>query len=275
MKRYRIFGFDFDTRVRSLDPVREEWEERVKVLHRQNQEETLRELRKESGAHRFDEKLQNFRDLGPKPFSVVAFHNRFFAQARSAFVHCEYYPALTAVCALGERVLNHLVIGLRHSFKHSRIYKRVYRNDSFDNWELPIDALSQWNVLTPKAEAGFRTLWQRRKDALHFNPETDANDRGLALEALLVFGRIVEAQFAAIGNLPWLFVSPGEVYVRKAWEQDPFVRLVYLPNALHVGYKHVVTSVFPWIIEDAGPYMDQEVSDDEFSKLRIEFLHER
>ncbi len=271
MKRYRIFGFDFDMRIHALDPIPDEWEEHIKVLHRQNQEKTIQELREEFGTHRFDEKLQNFRDLGPKPFSVVAFHNRFFAQARAAFVHCDYYPGLTAVSALGERVLNHLVIGLRHSFKHSEIYKRVYRKDSFDNWELPIDALTQWKVLTPEAEAGFRALWQRRKDALHFNPETDANDRALALDALLLFGRIVEAQFAAVGKLPWLFMTPGEVYVRNSWEQTPFVQLIYLPNALHVGYKHMVTSAFPWRIEDSESYASKEISDDEFGKLRSEF----
>lgn len=132
MKRYRILSFDFDTRVRTLDPIPEEWEERVKALHRQNRERTIAGLKLEFGSLRFEEKLQNFIDIGAKPFSVLAFHNRFYAQARSAFVQCQYYPALTGVCALGERVLNHLVLGLRDHYKASASYKRVYRKGSFD-----------------------------------------------------------------------------------------------------------------------------------------------
>jgi hypothetical protein len=271
MKRHRILSVDFDTRVRVLVPIEEQWDESVKELHRQNREHTLGGLRQEFGEHQFEQKLANFIELGPKSFSVVAFHNRFFAQARSAFVHCLYYPALTAICALGERVLNYLVIGLRDNFRGSEIYKRVYRKDSFDNWDLAIAALSQWKVLTPQAETAFRVLWQHRNDALHFNPETDANDRPQALQALQAFGQIVDAQFAAFGQLPWLFVSPGEVYIRKEWELDPFIKLVYVPNTLYVGYKHIVTSAFPWVVQDPAPYADEEVSDEEFTRLRTEF----
>lgn len=58
---------------------------------------------------------------------------------------------------------------------------------------------------------------------------------------------------------------------------DSFVRgmLHYIPNVRRVGYKHVVTSVVPWTIEDPGPYAEQEVSDEEFTRLRAEFQHGR
>lgn len=270
MKRYRILGFDFDSRVRSLDPIPDEWEEQVKVLHRENRSRTIQGLQEEYGVRRFDQKLQNFIDLGAKPFSIIAFHNRFYAQARSAFVQCQYYPALTAVCALGERVLNHLVIGLRDQYKSSPHYKRVYRKDSFDNWEVALDALHDWNVLTPAAETAFRELSHRRNDAIHFNLETERNDRRDALNALLTFGRVLESQFASFGALPWLFTPPGEVYIRKDWENAPFIRLVYEPNAQYVGYRHRVVSAFPWTVEDTCDYAAGEVSDEEFTRLRIE-----
>ena len=39
MKRYRVLNFDFDTRVQTLvDPINEEWEEKVKELHLQNRQ---------------------------------------------------------------------------------------------------------------------------------------------------------------------------------------------------------------------------------------------
>lgn len=268
MKRYRVLGFDFDTRVRTLDPILDEWDEQVKALHRQNRERTIAGLQDEFGARGFDEKFKNFIDLGAKPFSVIAFHNRFFGQARAAFVHGQYYPALTGVCALGERVLNHLMLGLRDHFKDSAHYKHVYRKDSFDNWELAIDALRDWGVLTHPAEQHFRELSQRRNQAIHFNVQTESNAREGALAALLAFGRILEAQFAGVGQLPWLFMPPGEVYIRKAWEQHPFIQLVYLPNSLHVGYRHKVVSVFPWKVEDPEDYESHEVSDDDFATLR-------
>jgi len=270
MKRYRILGFDFDTRVRSLDQIPDAWDEQVKELHRQSRDRTIKGLQDEHGIRGFEEKLQNFIDLGVKPFSVIAFHNRFYAQARSAFVHGQYYPALTAVCALGERVLNHLVLGLRDHYKASPHYKRVYRKNSFDNWELALDALHDWKVLTPSAEAAFRELWRRRNEAIHFNIGTEQNDRRDALDALLIFGRVLESQFTCFGALPWLFTPPGEVYIRKEWEDVPFIQLVYQPNALYLGYKHRVVSVFPWKVEDAEGYDTAEVTDEEFTRLRIQ-----
>jgi hypothetical protein len=271
MKRYRLLGADFDSRAITLAPIPDHWEENVKALHRQNQARTVERLRREFGELNFDAKLQNFKDLGAKPFSVIAFHNRFYAQARSSFVSCQYYPALTAIGALGERVLNHLVLRLRDEYKLSESYRRVYRKDSFDNWELAIDALHEWGVLTPEAEGHFRELSRRRNAAIHFNPETEVNDRQLALEALFLFGRIVETQFSGFGQLPWLFTPPGEVYIRKEWESAPFIKLVYLPGAVHVGYRNRVVSVVPWRIEDDGAYEPGEISDDEFVARRVAF----
>lgn len=238
-------------------------------MHLQNRERAIAGLKFEYGELRFDEKLQNFIDLGAKPFSVLAFHNRFYAQARAAFVQCQYYPALTAVCALGERVLNHLVLRLRDHYKASASYKHVYRKDSFDRWEAAIDALAEWKVLTTEAEGHFRRLCKMRNDALHFNVETERNVRADALSALLTFGKVVDTQFAALGQLPWLFMTPGEVYIRKEWEPAPFIQLVYVPNAIHVGPKHQVVSVSPWQVTDPTEYEPVEVDDDEFTRLRI------
>ena len=271
MRRFRLLGFDFDARVHSIEPIQDEWEEQVKILHRANRERTLAGLRDEFGSQGFDQKLQNFVDLGAKPFSIIAFHNRFYTQARSAFVAGQYYPALTGISALGERVLNHLVLGLRENFRASEIYRRVYRKESFDNWELALDALHEWRVLTPDAEAHFRQLWRQRNEALHFNPETDTNDRELALQALRLFGQIIDSQFSCFGALPWLFTPPGEVYIRQEWEQQPFIQLVYLPNALHVGYRHRVISAFPWRIEDNEEYEARDVTDEEFANLRQQY----
>lgn len=145
MKRYRVLSFDFDTRVHTLtQEIRDEWEDQVKKQHRQNKEAIEKSLLSSYGAQAQDAKRQNFVDLGDKPLSILAFHNRFFEQIRVAFVMGAYYPALTAACALGERILNYLVLILRHDYRHTPEYKNVYRKDSFDNWDVPINTLESW-----------------------------------------------------------------------------------------------------------------------------------
>ncbi|GGO80967.1 hypothetical protein GCM10011348_18880 [Marinobacterium nitratireducens] len=109
MKRYRIFSFDFDSRASSLEPIQEQWEDKVKELHAQNRENTIKGLAAQFGEQNLDIKVNNFVDLKFKPFSVAAFHNKFLEQIRNSYVVGSYYPALTGACALGERILNHMV----------------------------------------------------------------------------------------------------------------------------------------------------------------------
>ena len=106
MKRYRVFGVDFDSRPYILSmEIKDEWEEAVKEVHRNNQEQQRQALLKEFGEYYAEQKKQNFIDLGSKPFSIIAFHNKFLEQVRNSFVVGGYYPALTGACALGERII--------------------------------------------------------------------------------------------------------------------------------------------------------------------------
>jgi len=172
MKRYRILVWDFDSRVLTLkQEIRDEWEEQVKEQHRQDKSRTEKALVTQFGAQNAEVKIQNFIDLDRKPFSVIAFHNQFFEQIRTAFVMGAYYPALTGACALGERILNHLVLSLRDEFKNTAAYKNIYRKASFDDWGLAISTLESWGVLLPQAVEDFRLLMDKRHNALHFRAE--------------------------------------------------------------------------------------------------------
>jgi len=156
MKRFRIFGVDFDARAHSLTvEIQDHWEENIKQLHRRNRKQTEDELIWEFGEASAGQKRQNFIDLGPKPISILAFHNKFFQQIRISFVMGAYYPALTASCVLGERILNYLILTLRDEFKTTAEYKRVYNKDSFDNWDIAIDTLEAWNILLPGSWLSF------------------------------------------------------------------------------------------------------------------------
>lgn len=227
-------------------------------------------LVQEFGEAHFEAKLKDFTDLGAKPFSVVAFHNRFFDQARRSFVIGAYYPALVGTCALGERILNHLVLSLRHDFRATAEYRKVYRKQSFDNWEVAINALAAWEILTPGAKEALCELMDKRNNSVHFRPEVDSDARGPALEALSSMGRIIECQFGAHGQLPWLLHGvPGEVYIKHEWEHRPFIARIYRRSCVLVGPAHQVVSSAPlWQFADTNHYDDRDVTDEEFVELR-------
>lgn len=276
MKRYRNLAIlDFDKRSLTLSgPINEEWEEKVKALHYQNRANTIQRLVAEFGQVGADHKIQNFVDLGPKPFSVIAFHNRFFTQARTAYVMGASYPALAGACALGERILNHLVLALRDDFKATPQYKDVYRKDSFDDWTVAIETLVAWDVLLPKAVDGFRSLMQMRHEALHFRPETDRNDGPLALRAIKCLQDIIGEQFSGFGPQPWFITGiPGEIYIKKDWENRPFIKKIYLPNGHLVGPHNKVETLVPQVsIVDTSDYQGcGDISDQQFVQIRVHF----
>lgn len=271
MKRYRVTSFDFETRANLLSmAIEDHWEPHIKEMHLQNKESIRGGLAFEFGNYALTAKIQNFVDLGPKPLSILAFHNEFAAQARAAFVVGGYYPSLVGACTLGERILNHLIRLLREDFKSSDYYKRVYRKDSFDNWQLPLAALESWGVLLPDALEAFRRLNTIRNQAVHFHPEVDNNDRPLALEANLQLAKAIEVQFGSLGPQPWFIPDTrGATYIRKEAEEDPFVKRVYLPNCQRVGPWHQPLRMESGhlIISDQYPYVEREISDDEFRTL--------
>jgi thiamine pyrophosphokinase len=273
MKRYRVLHWDFDTRARTLlDPIREEWDEEVKKLHYENRARTERSLIAQYGEIRVEQKRKNFIDLEAKTFSIVAFHNKFFEQVRTSFVMGAYYPALTAACALGERILNHLILVLRNDYRSTPEYKKIYRKDSFDDWVLAIETLVAWDILLPEVKDQFYELMEMRHKAIHFRPETDRNDRELALEAIRCLQRIIGTQFSGFGPQPWFITGiPGEIYIKKEWENRPFIKKVYLPNCAYVGPRHIIESLVPQIVvNDRFEYEDKEVPDEEFVWLRLE-----
>ncbi|MDX9975479.1 MAG: hypothetical protein RBU21_21010 [FCB group bacterium] len=270
MKRYRVIAFDFDSRAYFLrEHIETEWEQRVRENWIENRNKIMQGLIAEFGEIAYPMKINNFIEMGLKPFSVVAFHNRFFDQARKAFVVGAYYPALTGVCALGERILNHLVLCLREHFRSTSEYKRVYRKASFDAWDLPIGVLEAWGVLQPDTVARFHALKTIRNDNIHFRYETDYNDRQYALQAITEMTEIIKCQFAAEGPLPWFIPrTKGTVYIKKEWETHPFIREVYLPSCVLVGPRHRMEHRNGhWSVVDDEEYEDREITDEEFVSL--------
>ncbi|KPV54310.1 hypothetical protein SE17_04540 [Kouleothrix aurantiaca] len=269
MKRYRVFGVDFDSRPYILSmEIKDEWEETVKEGHRHNKEQQRQALLEEFGEYYAEQKKQNFIDLGSKPFSIIAFHNKFLEQVRNAFVVGSYYPALTGACALGERILNHLVLLLRDDFRNTPEYKRIHNKSSFDDWNKAIEILESWGVLLPEAATAYRHLRDIRNQTIHFKPEVDHNERQLALGAIHTLNTVINKQFGALGRQPWFIPDIlGASFIKKEAEQWPFVKKVYLPNSYLVGPQYRMEfDAGRWLIHDVE-YENREISDDEFREL--------
>lgn len=220
-----------------------------------------------------EEKINNYIQLGNKPFSIMAFHNKFMDQIRTSFIECSYYPALTGACALGERILNHLLLNLRDDFKDKPEYKDVYRKKAFAKWDVPIDTLESWGILLPNVAANYRALKEIRNEAIHFNPSTDQNDRPLSLDAITTLTKIIEEQFSAFGGQSWFIPNiAGASFLTKGSEQEAFIKKIYIPNCVLVGPYHELEltprdSFVQVVVKDDCMYDDKEISDEEFANL--------
>lgn len=263
-------AYDFDARatILSMD-IKNGWEEKVKEQWIQNQETIKEGLIAEYGSHNISKKISRFVELDSNPISLIAFHNNFLKQIISAYVMGSYYPALTGACALGERILNHLILRLRKYFKKTTEYKKVHRKDSFDNWDLAINTLEAWEVLLKKTVAQFQKLKEIRNKSIHFNPETDTNDKVLALEAIQILKKIINEQFSGFGAQPWYITGiAGVCYIKKESESLPFIKEIVLPNCQKVGHLHLLeTGPQGWIVKDDHDYAEIEISDKRFREL--------
>lgn len=257
----------FDTRARILtDEIQEGWDEKVKEMHRKNYANLIAALSVELGPVDFYRKIEDFKAIGSLPFSIVSYHNEFLNQARGSFVQGHYYPALTAACALGERIINHLILDLREYYKDKKSYSKIAGKSSLDNWQQAIHVLSDWGVLLPEASKALRKLEALRHRSLHFTVSTYDTLRDDAVRAIKLLCSLIESQFSAFGGQPWFIEgTKGACFIKAAWEQVPFIRTYYLPLCPAVGIYHAYSNEDGrWILFDYKEYEGQEISDEDF-----------
>jgi len=242
MKRYVVLVLDYDTRATILGlRIREDWDAAVKDMHHKNREAVIASLEQQYGAAALDRKVADLLDIGPLPMSIVAFHNRFLPQVRDAYVMGAYYPSLTGALALGERIIIHLVLRLRKYYsgpgQRKGVHRDIYKKASFSNWDKPIRALEVWGVLLPEATRNLRKLRDLRWRGIHFDPAVDQDERTPALEAIHLLSDVIALQFALTDRderftpRPWFIPgTPGFRAIRKEYEDDPYIREVFLPS---------------------------------------------
>lgn len=267
-RRYHPFSFDFDSTSVSLTEAEDHWDEQVKRHHRENRARAVKQLEQRYGSAQIDNIIRNLTDLGPKSMSLLAYHNQFHEQARRSFVAGLYYPALVAACALGERILNHLVLDLRDSFKSSEHYRKVYRKNSFDNWAFVVTVLTDWNILVDGVGTELLTLSDLRNRSIHFDPDTYQSLRKDALAALQRLNAIIGKQFGYFGLQPWFIENtPGAQFVKRAYEAVPFVRTYVIPRGGFIGPLYGMDlDEGGWRHLDYADYGDGELSDEDFAK---------
>jgi hypothetical protein len=241
-RRYRPVQFTFDTRAAVLDTViGDDCDPGIQEQWRGNISRVREGLLHQLGGQDGEDKIEDFRALGTAPWSVVAAHNGFLAQVRTAFAVGAHYPALLGAAGLGERILNDLIRDLRTDYDDHSATARVRGKESVDNWPAAIRVLREWGVLTDSLADDYLQLGRLRNAAVHYRPGLEAAARENALEAVLLLQRLVEGLFTPLGGPP-LFIDgiTGSSFLARASEDLPLVRRYYLPNAVLVSPRYDV-----------------------------------
>ena len=236
-RRYLSYSLDFDTRSVILGMViKDDWTTEVKEIWANNQAQVRQQVCIEFGKSQLDKKIQNFIAIDSKPSSVLAYHNEYFGQIRRSFIMGNYYPSLVGASALGERILNHLVLDQRDNFTDQPEYNRVSKKQSFDNWPFLLKLLSNWGVLLPETIPHFKQLLKLRNQSIHFDPKTYGNIRSDAILAIASLRSIIEFQFGTFGNQPWYIAGTnGNSFIKKKYEANPFIKRYFAENCPFVG----------------------------------------
>ncbi len=272
-RRHLSWGMDFDSRAMTLaQKVEDTWSPEQQEMHSRNLESARRGLIAEFGEWDIDRKVADFIAIDTKPMSVLAYHNQFFEQIRKAFVLGSYYPALVGACALGERILNHMVLDMRPFFAHTPEHELVAKQGAFSKWALPIDTLVAWDIMLPKAAEEFRALMPLRHRSIHFNAGIYARLRDDALAAILHMRAIIDTQFGSFGRQPWFMPgTTGHLFIKKDYETHPFVTTYYLSRCPFVGPLFgMAYGQGGWDFFDIPDYGDGAWTDEEFAREFME-----
>lgn len=271
-RRYMVHAMSFDTRAHVLNTAIEDtWESEIQQQWRNNRHAVRQGLIHEFGNADHERKISDFAALGTAPWSIVDLHNEFIAQIRAAFTIGAYYPALVASGALGERILNQLIVRLRDDYASHPATVNVADARSFSNWRTCITALEAWGVLDREMAEKFGKLNHMRNRAIHYGEHLNNSDaRQDALASVLLIQDIVERLFAPIGGPP-IFISgtKGHSFIGRVSEDIPLVKEFYLPACVLVSPKFEMRpTVHGWFeVFDDDTYQDRfsELSDEEFT----------
>lgn len=266
-RRYRPMAFSFDTRVHFLTQDTNSYEPVIAAQWEEDKRRLREELIHQYGGDSYGQKLEDFVALGSAPWSVTARHNLFLKHIRTSFVAGAYYASLVAAGALGERILNQLVVTLRGDFESHPATAKVAKKSSFQNWHTPLRSLQDWGVIDREVEQEFRKLGELRNQALHFDsrlPLDGTDARAAALDAVTLVQSIIGSIFAPHGGPPvYIAGTPGESFIAIERETDPLIKRFFIPICALVSPDH------QWrhVSNGAGETFDDETYHERFPSL--------
>jgi hypothetical protein len=184
------------------------------------------------GAENFDHKLKRFIDLNLNFIGIPEEYYSLLTQIIEAYSCGYFYPAIASAGALGERILNRLVIKIRKHYSHTKHYKKIWNKNSFDNWDSVILILQDWNIISEEVGKLFLEFKMYRNNVIHYNDGYDFEQNvSNAIEILI---KIINKQFSYLHrkDLFWTFDSPGEILIKSEVINNPFVIEFILPNCV-------------------------------------------
>jgi hypothetical protein len=224
-------------------------------------------IAREYGERDVEEKFARWLGLEPPSLCIPGEYLELLHEVEDAYVRGASYPAWIGACCLAERILNDLILGVRSEFIGSPPrYKEVAGKESFDNWERVISILREWGIVDHGLATHFGELLKLRHiGGVHYGDVRERAER--AKKAIAELYAIVSRRFG-INTAPYL-VCHGEIYVKKSFESDPFVKAFILPNCRRLSYVHRVQGQFPELeIVDDFPAEIGELTDEEFCEYR-------
>ncbi len=114
-KMYRVMGFAVDTRSDLLN------RDDISNVHK----EIIEGLKQQWGVHDFDAKLKRFRDLKLSFLGIPDEYYELLCEIVDAYCCGQFYPAMTSAGALGERILNRLLLKTRAHYRSTPEYKAI------------------------------------------------------------------------------------------------------------------------------------------------------
>ncbi|MBB6375952.1 hypothetical protein BKA01_003210 [Pseudonocardia eucalypti] len=248
--------------------IDESWDDEVRKGWLGTQQGIRMSLIHEHGNADHERKIEDFQAIGPAPWTIIDKHNVFLKQARSAFTHGAYYPALVAACALGERLLNELVIRLRDDYVGHPATASVATQTTITDWVKCIAALVDWGVLDDDTATVLNELRKLRNKSIHYGEHlSGATIRDDALSAVRSIQSVIETVFAPHGAPPrFISGTEGHSFLSLASEQEPFFKRFYLPACVLVSSNFEMRPT----PEDSMAVFDDKTYQDEYPSLTDE-----
>lgn len=225
------------------------------------------------GSQNIQEKIDRWNKINQPRIWFVHDFDAYVEEILDAYVSGYFYSVATACTTLAERLANLFILKMRDLYDQNLLdsenQRYVYsRSQSWQNYKRNMEVLEAWNLLSANQKSQFKKLYKIRKRAVHFQQTFDAHKD--AEDAIMALRGLIDSYFSQFDRKDILrvFEIPGEIWVKEAVIEQPFVKAFVLPNCSMCASCGVVN--------DKKIYHEEEAivgtfSEDEFIEQRKKF----